>query len=54
MRVIKIKTKPIMESGSGGGAMAIGRKIIIELEENQDLTINEVAQIEGFIKSLRT
>lgn len=54
MNVKKIKTKPLMEAGSGGGAMAVGRKIIIEVEETQDLSINEVSKIEEFIKSLRT
>jgi len=54
MNVEKVKTKPIMEYGSGGGAMEVGKKIIIYLQETQDLTINEVAKIEEFFKSLRT
>lgn len=53
MNVIKIKTKPILEK-TNLGAIRIGRKIIIEVEETQDLSINEVAKIEEFIKGLRT
>jgi hypothetical protein len=52
MKIKKIKTKPLIEYGSGGGSMAIGRKIIIHTDEMQDLSIEQISKIEEFFKTL--
>jgi len=53
MNVESIKTKPIMERGSGGGSMAVGTKIIIRTDEVADLSIIEIQKLESFLKTLR-
>lgn len=53
MKIEKIKTKPWLEYGSGGSSMAIGKKIIIYTEEQQELSILELQKIEEFLKTLR-
>lgn len=52
MNIKKIKTKPIIEYGSGGGSMVIGRKIIINTDEVQHLSIEQISKIEEFFKTL--
>lgn len=53
MKIEKIKTKPWLEHGSGGGSIAIGEKIIIYTEELQKLSIEEEEKIKEFLKTLR-
>jgi len=53
MNVESIRTKPIMEHGSGGGSIAVGRTIVIRTDETQDLSIEEIGKIEEFFKTLR-
>jgi len=54
MNIEKIKTKPWMEHGSGGGSRAIGKKIVIYIEDLQEITIEEEEKIKEFFKTLRT
>lgn len=54
MNVESIKTKPIMEHGSGGGSMAVGRKIVIRTDQIQDFTILEIQKLEEFLKTMKT
>lgn len=54
MKIEKIKTKQIIEYGSGGGSMLIGQKVIIETYDKQLFSITEVEKIKEFFKTLRT
>ena len=53
MKIEKVKTKPWLEHESGGGSMAIGKKIIIYTSELQELTIEEESKLKEFLKTLR-
>lgn len=53
MKIEKIKTKQIIEYGSGGGSILMGQKIIIETYDKQLFSITEVEKIKEFFKTLR-
>lgn len=53
MNIEDIKTKNIMELGSGGGYACVGKKIIIYTHEKQDFSIEEISKINEFFKNLK-
>ena len=54
MRIVKVKTKPWLEHGSGGGAMLVGTEIVVYAYERGELSIEEAEKIKEFFKTLRT
>ncbi len=54
MNIEKIKIKFWLEYSSGSSSLAIGKKIVIYIEELQELSIEEEEKIKQFFKTLRT
>ena len=54
MQVAKVKTKPWLENGSGGGLMCVGTKIVVYAYERGELSIEEVEKIKEFFKTMRS